>query len=164
MLFSEDLGTRVSIIPAKASINGKRSVEFVSRYEVRLYFLPGPVGGMKYWHISSRLNSHREMAEQIPRDTEENKQNEIQYKVCITWDRWNQPFLIYSFPSNSSLTIFIGKQDQKYKSFNWLLLNEHIFDLLIVLHRVEISYSRTDTSPDADERPMFGHMSRAMKQ
>lgn len=48
MLFSEDLCTRVSIIPGKASINGKRSVEFVSRYEVRLYFLPGPVGGMKY--------------------------------------------------------------------------------------------------------------------
>lgn len=56
MLFSEGLCTRVSIIPAKASINGKRSVEFVSRYEVRLYFLPGPVGDMKYWHISSRLN------------------------------------------------------------------------------------------------------------
>lgn len=106
------------------------------------------------------------MADQIPRDTEENKQNEIQYKVCITWDRWNQQFLIYSFPSNSSLTIFIGKQDQEYSHYiyNWLLLNEHIFDLLIVLHRVEISYSRIDASPDADERPMFGHMSRAMKQ
>lgn len=105
-------------------------------------------------------HSRREMADQIPRDTEENKQNEIQYKVCITWDRWNQPFLIYSFPSNSSLTIFIGKQDQEYSHYiyNWLLLNEHIFDLLIVLHRVEISYSRTDTSPDADERPMFGHI------
>lgn len=80
MLFSEDLCTRVSIIPAKASINGKRSVEFVSRYEVRLYFLPGP------HHVKMFIfrHSRREMADQIPRDTEENKQNEIQYKVCIT--------------------------------------------------------------------------------
>lgn len=120
---------------------------------------------MKYWHISSRLNVYIQTLPQRnggPNTEgyrgEQAKWN--QYKVCITWDRWNQPFLIYSFPSSSSLTIFIGKQDQEYSHYiyNWLLLNEHIFDLLIVLHRVEISYSRTDTSPDADERPMFGHI------
>lgn len=48
MLFSEDLCICVSIILVKVFINGKCSVEFVSCYEVCLYFLFGLVGGMKY--------------------------------------------------------------------------------------------------------------------